>query len=207
MTAEAAFWDGIAEKYAAQPVENPDAFDRKIAITKRLMGPGAVVLDVGCGTGSLALRLSDQAGHVHGLDVSPEMVRIARGKAAGNDRVTFHAAPFDTYEGFDDGQFDVVMAWSLLHLVQDRDDALAKLFRLVKPGGSLVTSTVVLGDGWFPYRPMLWAMRMVGKAPYVSILASRTLEDEVRRAGFVDAQAHDVGATSTVHFMTATRPA
>ena len=81
VTDTAAFWDGIAEKYAKQPVADPDAFDAKIAITKSRMKPTDVVLDIGCGTGSLALRLADSAAEVHGLDISSEMIRIANGKA------------------------------------------------------------------------------------------------------------------------------
>ena len=50
----AAFWNKLAEKYARQPVANPAAFERKIAATQSLMTPDDVVLDVGCGTGSLA---------------------------------------------------------------------------------------------------------------------------------------------------------
>ena len=68
---DARFWDSIAEKYAAQPVEDQAAFDRKIAITKEHMEPTDVVLDIGCGTGSLALILAPHAAHVHGLDLSP----------------------------------------------------------------------------------------------------------------------------------------
>ena len=48
------FWDKIAQKYSQKPVDDPEAFERKIAITKRLLRPDSRVLDVGCGTGLLA---------------------------------------------------------------------------------------------------------------------------------------------------------
>lgn len=82
MNADARFWDDIAESYAAKPVEDPAAFERKISFTLERMRPDDVVLDVGCGTGSLALRFAPRAAKVHGLDLSPAMVRITRGKAA-----------------------------------------------------------------------------------------------------------------------------
>jgi arsenite methyltransferase len=134
-----AFWDQVAENYAAQPVANPEAFDRKTDITRALLTPESVVLGVGCGTGSLALRLAPHAGQVHGVDISSEMIRIARGKrdAAGADNVTFHVAPFDqTFTALDDGSVDVVCAYSILHLLPDAADALAQMFRLLKPGGT-----------------------------------------------------------------------
>src|SRR5687767_5589866 len=92
VTTDATFWNRLAEKYARQPVAYPDAFERKIAITKAQMQAQDVVLDIGCGTGSLALRLAPSAARIHGLDLSSEMIRIAEGKARAQqvDNVTFH---------------------------------------------------------------------------------------------------------------------
>jgi arsenite methyltransferase len=209
MTADAAFWNNLAEKYARQPVADPAAFERKIAVTKSLMQPSDVVLDVGCGTGSLALRLVPCAAHVHGLDASSEMIRIARGKAeaAGATNVTFHVGPFDdSFTVFEQASLQGVCAYSLLHLVDDLPAALRRIFQLLEPGGFFVSSTVALGESWVPYRPLLWLLRALGKAPAVKILNRRTLEDEMQRAGFIDIRQPDVGAKSSIIFMLATKP-
>ena len=156
------FWNNLAEEYAAKPVDDPAAFERKIAITQGRMGPGAVVLDIGCGTGSLALRLAETGADVHGLDLSDEMIRIARGKARAQevDNVTFHVGAFDErFSAFADGSLDGICAYSILHLVPDRQAALAQIFRLLKPGGFFISSTVCLRNSWFPYGPMLTVMR------------------------------------------------
>jgi arsenite methyltransferase len=205
----AAFWNELAEKYARQPVANPAAFERKIAVTKSLMRPSDVVLDVGCGTGSLALRLAPSCGHVHGLDLSSEMIRIARGKAeaAGATNVTFHVGPFDDgLTVFGDESLRGICAYSLLHLVEDLPTALARMFRLLAPGGFFVSSTLCLGESWVPLGPMLWILRAIGKAPTVKIFSKRTLEDEMRRAGFDDIAEHDVGAKPNLAFVVATKP-
>jgi len=210
MTANAAFWDNLAERYAAQPVANPDAFERKIAINRALMTPDDVVLGIGCGTGSLALRLAPSAKHVHGLDVSSEMVRIARGKAAdqGATNVTFHVGPFDDSFGtFGAGSLDGVCAYSILHLLEDREAALARIFELLKPGGWFVSSTVCLGESWVPYPLVIGLMRMVGKAPKVSTFKVSSLVDEMRAAGFTDIETPDVGAKVIVGFVVARKPA
>jgi arsenite methyltransferase len=122
MSGDAAFWDAIAEKYSRQPVANPEAFERKIAITKSLIQPQDVVLDIGCGTGSLALRLAPCAASVHGLDISGEMIRIARGKAEAQQvaNVQFHVGALDDgFVQFEPGSLDMVCAYSLLRLVED----------------------------------------------------------------------------------------
>lgn len=203
------FWDAEAERYARKPVQNVESFERKIAITRSRMSAGSVVLDVGCGTGSLALRLAPDAGHVHGLDVSREMIRIARGKAEaqGVRNVTFHIGPFDrTFTVFELGTLDGICAYSIFHLLPDRVEALARVFELLKPGGFFVASTVCLKESWIPMRPLLWAMHRVGRAPKVAVFSKRSFAEDVRRTGFVDIAEPDVGANVLVSFLVATKP-
>ncbi len=210
MTTDAAFWNGLAEKYAAQPVGNPDAFERKIAITTGLMQPDHTLMEIGCGTGSLALRLAPHAAQIHGLDISDAMVGIARGKAeaAGVDNVTFHVGPFDrSFEAVEPGSVDGFCAYSILHLLDDREAALARAFELLKPGGFFVASTVCLGESWVPFRPLLAVMRWLGKAPRVVALISRAeLRAEIEAAGFVDVEEPDVGAERSISFLVARKP-
>jgi ubiquinone/menaquinone biosynthesis C-methylase UbiE len=209
-TADPTFWNEKAESYAAQPVSDPEAFDRKTAVTRALIEPGHTVLDIGCGTGSFCLRLASTGAQVHGLDLSEEMVRIAREKTrdADVDNVAFHVGPFDeTFIEFGPKSLDGIFAYSLLHLVPDREAALQQIFRTLKPGGYFVASTVCLGETWIPYMPMIKVMQWLGKAPYVEARLSKAqLHSDIEAAGFVGLETPDVGAATIVDFLVARKP-
>jgi arsenite methyltransferase len=128
---------------------------RPFDLSKRAhLRPHHTVLEIGCGTGSLALRLAPSAAEVHGLDISREMVRIARDKATaeGAVNVHFHEGAFDeTFDLFGTDGVDGLCAFSVLHLMKDRPGALRRMFSMLRPGGFLVASTVCLAESWVPY--------------------------------------------------------
>jgi arsenite methyltransferase len=206
--ANANFWNGTAAKYAARPVANAAAFERKKAITRQYLAPEATVLEIGCGTGSLALEMSPFAGHIHALDVSSEMVRIANGKkqAQSVTNVTFHQGTLEGATEFEPGQFDAALAYSILHLVDDRRATLERLFELLKPGGSFISSNVCLAGSWVPYGALIAVMRWFGLAPMVHLYDRDTIHRELSEVGFTDVTSHDVGAEAVVAFITATKP-
>jgi arsenite methyltransferase len=204
----AIFWDKIAEGYSQKPVADPLAFERKIVATREQMDREHVILDVGCGTGSLALLLSPHAKHVHGLDISGEMVRIARKKATERNaqNVTFHIGDFDSKVPFAKASLDGICAYSLLHLLQDPAEALERIYSLLRPGGFFVASTVCLKESRVPYRPLLKAMRWLGKAPFVNVISKKELLELLEEAGFVSTRSPDVGASSEIAFTIAQKP-
>jgi ubiquinone/menaquinone biosynthesis C-methylase UbiE len=104
--------------------------------------PGESVLDVGCGTGTLAIaakRRVGQSGKVYGIDASPEMIARARKKAgkAGLE-LAFEAAAIEALP-FPDATFDVVLSTLMLHHLPDgaRHQGIREIRRVLKPGGRL----------------------------------------------------------------------
>jgi ubiquinone/menaquinone biosynthesis C-methylase UbiE len=105
--------------------------------------PGASVLDVGCGTGTLAIVAKEHvgaSGDVRGIDASPEMIARARKKAkrAGLD-VGFENAVVEAMP-FADAHFDVLLCTLMLHHLPSatRGQGAREMRRVLKPGGRLV---------------------------------------------------------------------
>jgi arsenite methyltransferase len=207
-TTDAKFWDKIAETYAAKPVSNVPAFERKKALTRECLRPDATVLELGCGTGTLALEMARYAGHIHAIDVSSEMIRIAKQKqhTQGVANVTFTQGKLDA-SAYPPAHFDCVWAYSVLHLVPERKVILESLFSLLKPGGWFIASNVCLGDSWLPHEAVISVMRWFQKAPVVFSYTRATMLREMHETGFVDVHEKDVGAGKLVAFVLARKPA
>jgi SAM-dependent methyltransferase len=104
---------------------------------------GETVLDVGCGTGTLALEARERVGitgRVYGIDPSRQMIAYARRKAAGRSlSVNFQIGVVE-HLAFPDRSFDVVLCtWMIQHLpTDDKRQGLAEMARVLKPGGRLL---------------------------------------------------------------------
>ncbi len=105
--------------------------------------PGEAVLDVGCGTGSLAMvakRHVGLTGAVYGVDASPEMlVRAAKKASKAGLAVTFENAAAQALP-FPDGQFDAVTSTLMLHHLprEGRKQCAREMRRVLKPGGRVL---------------------------------------------------------------------
>lgn len=99
------------------------------------------VVDVGCGTGN-ALRYAVtrglRIGEYVGLDLSPEMLRVARSKAGTADPPTVWLAADAGHLPFRDASFDTAITASALHYWDDAAAALAEIRRVLRPGGRLL---------------------------------------------------------------------
>lgn len=183
--AKAHFWDKIAKKYAADPVADMAGYEASLARTKALLAPTSRVLEIGCGTGTTALRLAPFTGRYVATDVSPSMIAIAREKlaAAPQPNLELQVADADA-PVFGRACYDVVLAFNVLHLVADLDAALTSAVSALAPGGLLISKTACLGDmNPLVSKLLVPLMRLVGKAPPVLSFRAPALQEALTRHG------------------------
>lgn len=191
MTQPAQFWDKAAPKYAKSPIADQDAYEYTLGRTRNYLKPTDHVLELGCGTGSTALLLAPHVAQISAYDLSPGMLQIAQEKTvqAGIRNLTFTASGA-VPKG---GTFDVVMGFSLFHLVPDMEARFAQIHALLPQGGYFISKTACLGEPAtsvgvrlkaLMIRGAIPVMQWLGKAPYVRCFSAKTLQDAITDAGF-----------------------
>lgn len=185
MAKDAFFWNLIAKRYAAQPVADQKTYERKLEITKALLCPEDDVFEFGCGTGSTALTLAAHARHIHATDLSHKMIAIAQEKAdaANIKNITFEVAAIDDVM-LSEGQYDMVLGHSILHLLPNYSDVVARAARALKPGGLFITSTMCLGKGYGILKGLVVLLSPVGLLPKVQFFTKEALSASFESAGF-----------------------
>lgn len=99
------------------------------------------LLDIGTGTGRVLELLAGQADSAMGIDRSPEMLRLARGKLAGSGNQSAEVRQADMGAlPFADGSFDTVTLHHVLHFADEPAAVVAEAARLLAPGGRLLVA-------------------------------------------------------------------
>lgn len=186
MGTQQAFWNRLADRYAAQPVADEAAYQTKLAATRRLLRPDMELFEFGCGTGSTALAHAPFVRHIHAIDFSDRMIEIARGKAerAGIGNVSFQTGAIESTELAPES-LDMVLGMSILHLLKDKRTAIAKTRRALKPGGVFITSTACLSEMMPLARFVTPVTNRIGFLPHLDPMTPSQLREAMTAAGFI----------------------
>jgi ubiquinone/menaquinone biosynthesis C-methylase UbiE/ferredoxin len=163
-------------------------------IASNFVCSGMTVLDVGCGTGDLALRAARAGAFVNGVDISQGMLAVAQARVKNNglenNVALHHAGVVEIDSLFDEKCFDLITATLVMSelSVEERQWALRELFRILKPDGKLLVVSEVRPKHFlkralyyalrFPLALITYLIAQTGTKPV------RDIVNEIRQAGF-----------------------
>jgi ubiquinone/menaquinone biosynthesis C-methylase UbiE len=118
-------------------------------LLKHVPSPCAEALDIGCGTGSFSRLLAQRSDRVLALDLSPQMIRIARERSRPYTNIDFRVADVMAWQ-FPLERFDCIASIATLHHLPFRQ-TLVNMKRSLKAGGALLILDLFQGEGLFDW--------------------------------------------------------
>lgn len=202
-TRATAFWNRFADRYAARQIKDVAAYDAMLEQAASFLRAGDTVLELGCGTGTMAVRLAEGVGCYHATDFSERMIEIARAKPAPAS-LEFQVCAAET--AFVGAPFDAICAFNLLHLVDDMPALLGQIHDALVPGGVLISRTWCFADLPVPFRLLFGALRLVGVSPPVTWLQGTDLRRAITTSGLVIEMDMTFGTRPQNPFIVARKP-
>ena len=185
MNTSAKFWNKVAAGYSKQPIADEAAYQKKLQVTREYFRPNMKVLEFGCGTGSTAIAHAPYVQHIQAIDFSSNMIEIAQAKAEAQNiqNVTFEPASIDELS-VHDSTYNAVLGLNVLHLLENKEAVIAKVHKMLQPGGVFITSTVCLGDTMAWFKLIVPIGKVLRLFPLVKVFTIKDLEKSLTDAGF-----------------------
>jgi 2-polyprenyl-3-methyl-5-hydroxy-6-metoxy-1,4-benzoquinol methylase len=127
------FWNWLAKNYSDEVGEETTK------ITKKYLTKNDTVLDYGCARGAYTIALAGDVKEIRGIDISPKMIELAKIKSKD---ISFKTATIFNIEE----KYDVVLAFNLLHLLEDTEKVIHKIDEILKPGGRFISVTTCMKE-------------------------------------------------------------
>ncbi|WP_281557803.1 class I SAM-dependent methyltransferase [Thalassomonas sp. RHCl1] len=139
------FWDKASKGYDKSEERFEYIHHQTGEKAKKYLSNNKTILDYGCGTGTKSCEFSSLVKEIHAIDISSEMIEIAKNKAAdGNvENISFSQTTiFD--KKYKKESFDVILAFNMLHTIENPVKAIDRIYELLKTDGLFISSTPCL---------------------------------------------------------------
>jgi 2-polyprenyl-3-methyl-5-hydroxy-6-metoxy-1,4-benzoquinol methylase len=156
----------VCEKY--KPV-----YDETASLARKYLEPGDKALDFACGTGLLTLELSGSVKQILAIDISDNMIALAKKKATEKQIENVEFRNIDIFDpSLQIGSFDVIMAFNIFQFIKDENVLLERLSQLLSGKGVFIQAT----DCHSEYRSvMLLIMKILSRLKFLPYVRSWTI--------------------------------
>ena len=185
------FWNKRAQKFDQE--DKPDSPVRKerYARIRSYLNKNKTLLDYGCATGSLSLEFGNDVKEILGIDISAKMIELARIKAKDNNYQNLKFVQGEIHDDqFKSTRFDVIIAFYVIHLVQNPQKTLNHLAELINPEGFLIMEVPCLKQTNFIKRFFLKGFTKMAGLPYMHTFKSIDIDKMIKGTGLKVVENH-----------------
>jgi len=179
------FWDRFVNNYDKKTTELGKTHIKTVEKIKEYINDSNIVLDFGCAAGAITNDIADNAKEIHGIDISSKMIQVAKRKAEERDieKVNFvQSTIFD--KKFKRESFDVILAFNVLHLLEDTQMVLQRINELLKSGGLIISSTACLGEKKTFLTNLLFLLTKIRLVPHINFYKISEIEGSIANGNF-----------------------
>jgi ubiquinone/menaquinone biosynthesis C-methylase UbiE len=181
---ERKYWDKFSSKFDKRKKKEWKVYEsllfNKIADN---LDKGNTVLEVACGTGRVTLEISKQANKVYAIDISSQMIDVARKNIKEKEINNIELSVEDAYNlPFDNEMFDTVICINSLHNMIYPENALSEIKRVLKPEGRFIST--VTGIGSRKFKIIMSIFKFLTNFPVFHKLNLEEFADMLSKAGF-----------------------
>jgi len=197
------FWDKAANTYDQEENKDEQTHNKIIERTKEYLKISDIVLDYGCGTGRISNEIAGNVKLIHAIDISANMIEIAKQKADGRgiENIDYaRATLFD--ERYERGSYDVILAFYILHLLEDTPKVMQRINELLKRGGLIISVTPCMGEKPF-LSSVLSLVSKIGLVPSIRSFRISELQDSIASGNFEIVETECLAQSSQEYFIVA----
>jgi len=182
------FWDKVSNLFdrPEKKIDQASTSFKTIEATKKMLASNDVVLDFGCGPGTITNEIAESVKTIHAIDISSGMIAVAERKAAQRniENIDFEQSNlFD--EQYKKESFDVILAFNILHYIEDMPKVMLRINSLLKPEGLFISATACLGERKTFLSMMMFFLTKIGLVPKMIFFKISELENLLTNGNFV----------------------
>jgi 2-polyprenyl-3-methyl-5-hydroxy-6-metoxy-1,4-benzoquinol methylase len=141
------FWNKSADTYDREEQKDNQTYVKIVEKTKKYLKSSDIVLDYGCGTGTIDLEIAGDVKKIYAIDIASKMLDLAQMKTIKRNIKNIDYMQATIYdERLNRETFNVLTAYNIVHLVEDTPGVVKRINELLKPGGLFVSTTPCMGE-------------------------------------------------------------
>lgn len=202
------FFDRVSNRSKKPFKKMEQTYSKTIENTKKQLDYKDIVLDYGCGTGAICNEVAGDVKAVHAMDITAGMIVVAKTEASARKIKNIHfeqSTIFD--ERYKPESFNVILAFNILHYIDDVPKVMQRINELLKPGGLFISATACLGEKRTFLGGLLFFLIKIGIVPNMKFFKISEIETLITNGDFRIIEKENISARLPNYFLVAKKEA